>query len=45
MNLNILKWKVHYNTACAENTEKIQKSQVKHHSIITKVHKIMFHPH
>ena len=38
--MNFLKWKLHYNTACAENTEKRLKSQAKRHSIITKFHKI-----
>ena len=40
-----LKWKVRYNTACAENTEKRLESKVKLHRIITEVHKIMFQPH
>ena len=42
--MNFLKRKVRYNTACAENTEKRVKSQVKRHSIITKVHKSYFSP-
>ena len=32
-NMSFLKWKVHYNTACAENLEKRIQSQVKYHSI------------
>ena len=39
--MNFLKWKSSLHTACAENTEKRLKSQVKRHSIITKDHKII----
>ena len=38
-------WKVHYNTACAENTEKRVESQVKLHRIIAKVNKIICFNH
>ena len=42
INMNSLKWKVHSSSACAENTEKRLKSQVKRHSI--ELHKIIFSP-
>ena len=45
INMNFQKWKVNYNTACAENTEKRLKSQVKLQIIIMKVHKIIYFTH